>query len=105
MIRDIIITPVLNGFKVHVGCQEVVFTSAEKLCLELGRYLADPDTVEKEYFEKSINAKHLNPQPPGEIRRVPNDCERTAQGCEGQGEAPQDRTAGPAAGLGRLVGR
>lgn len=53
----ITIETVLNGWKVKVGCQEVVFTEADKLCSELKEYLADPMAVRKRYTEGSVNAK------------------------------------------------
>ena len=49
--------PVLNGWKVRCGCQEVVFTEAEKLCDELMAYLKDPPAVMKRYQNESVNAK------------------------------------------------
>lgn len=60
----IIIEAVLNGWKVKAGCQEVVFTDADRLCSELRAYLADPPTVQKRYLEHSVNAKWTSaPQP------------------------------------------
>jgi len=60
----IIIEAVLNGWKVKVGCQEVVFTSADKLCSELHAYLSDPGNVRKRYQEESVNAKWMKQQVP-----------------------------------------
>ena len=55
--KKIVITPVLNGFKARVGCQEVLFTSIEKLCEELARYQNDPVRIEKEYLENALKKK------------------------------------------------
>lgn len=63
--NNILIEPVLNGWKVQCGCQQVVFTDLDKLCSELKAYLADPQTVQKRYLEDSVNAKWSNrPQVP-----------------------------------------
>lgn len=52
---EIRIKPVLNGFIVNVGCQTVVFNTAERLCEELIRYAKNPFEVEREYMEKAIS--------------------------------------------------
>ena len=53
------IMTVLNGWKVRCGCQEVVFTDAEKLCDELKAYLKDPPKATERYLKESVNAKWL----------------------------------------------
>ena len=55
--REIKITAVLNGWKCKVGCQEVVFTGVNELCDHLRLYLLDPQTVEKQWMDTSINRK------------------------------------------------
>ena len=55
MTRKLIITPVLNGYRVQVGCQEVVFNEPEELIHALRDYLMEPVKVEKEYLSRSIN--------------------------------------------------
>lgn len=55
--NNILIEPVLNGWKVQCGCQQVVFTDVDALCSELKSYLCDPVTVQKRYLEGSVNAK------------------------------------------------
>ena len=40
MIRELIITPVLNGFVVRVGCQQLVYVDREKLVRDLNEYQA-----------------------------------------------------------------
>lgn len=50
--HSVIIRKVLNGFHVHVGCQEVVFETQSKMISELDRYFKDPAAVQKEYLEK-----------------------------------------------------
>ena len=47
--RTITISPVLNGYRVEVGCQEVVFESRKRLLKKLGQYLKNPNKVEAEY--------------------------------------------------------
>lgn len=62
--RAISINPVLNGFIVTVGCQSLAYTSIDKLLLDLGKYLRDPEATEKEIVEKEgINARHTLDQP------------------------------------------
>lgn len=48
---------VLNGWKVSVGCQEVVFTDKETLLSELSKYLDDPAGVQSRYTNESVNSK------------------------------------------------
>lgn len=62
--REVIIKPVLNGWVCHVGCQVVVFNTAEQLLTELGAYLRDPHEVEKRFSEQSVNKRLLNDVPP-----------------------------------------
>ncbi len=73
MIRSIKIEAVLNGFIVYIGCQTLVFDSAAVLADELERYLKNPMEVEKEYLNKSVNAKHTTPEA---ISLVPEDNPR-----------------------------
>lgn len=51
--REITIEKVLNGFFVKVGCQNVVFETAEKMLKEIGRYYSNPSEVENEYLKKA----------------------------------------------------
>lgn len=60
MIRNITISPVLNGFNVKVGCQSLVFTSTSHMLSELDRYLNSPESVEKEYLKDSLNTDKLD---------------------------------------------
>jgi len=54
-IKRITIKPVLNGFLVTVGCQEVVFTDIRTVAYELVRYHKDPSGVEQEYIRNAVN--------------------------------------------------
>jgi len=54
-IKKITIRPVLNGFVVTVGCQEVVFMEIETLVKELIRYHKNPRAVEEEYLQNPVN--------------------------------------------------
>lgn len=62
--REVRITPVLNGFIVTVGCQTVVFTSMNDLLRELKSYQIDSASVEKEYLSGSINKVEMDTQVP-----------------------------------------
>jgi hypothetical protein len=53
--REVKISPVLNGWIVTVGCQSVVFQDREVMIGEVDRYIGDPDKVEKEYMAKAKN--------------------------------------------------
>ncbi len=53
--RKITITPVLNGWVIKVGCSEVVSTDKNAMLRELGRYIDDPDKIEKEYVGNAVN--------------------------------------------------
>ena len=52
--RNLSITPVLNGFIVNTGCQVVVFEGKDKLLKELKRYIKNPTEVEKEYLKNRL---------------------------------------------------
>ena len=55
MIREIKITPVLNGFICKVGCQTVVFGDIATLAQNIERYYKNPEAVEKEFIAKAVN--------------------------------------------------
>jgi len=55
MIREISITPVLNGFICKVGCQKVVFESVVSLVQNLEAYLKDPNAVEARFIRDAVN--------------------------------------------------
>jgi len=53
--RNIIITPVLNGWVCKVGCSEVVFDSKGVMLQRLSDYIDNPLAVEKEFQTKALN--------------------------------------------------
>jgi len=53
--REVHIRPVLNGFLVTVGCQNLVFESIENLAAELVKYQKAPRAVEKSYLANAVN--------------------------------------------------
>ncbi|MDO9530378.1 MAG: hypothetical protein Q7J27_14640 [Syntrophales bacterium] len=53
--RNVVISPALNGWKVQIGCGEVVFVDKEFMLEELSRYIDTPDKVEKEYQGNAVN--------------------------------------------------
>ena len=57
MIREITIVAVLNGWLVRVGCQTVVFTSADELVGALRRYLENPVAIEEQFLKSAVNAR------------------------------------------------
>jgi hypothetical protein len=76
--RGIKITPVLNGWKCHVGCQEVVFTSKEEMLEKLGAYIDNPNETEEQFLKDAVN-KHIV----GGIVETSADC--GARGPSGSG--------------------
>lgn len=62
MIRPFTVTPVLNGYLVSIGCQNLAFTSKAMLTDTIKAYLDDPEAVEKDFIESGINSKHLIPR-------------------------------------------
>ncbi|MFH1585235.1 MAG: hypothetical protein ABIB79_00525, partial [archaeon] len=50
-----LISPVLNGWIVTVGCSKVVFDQKTIMLGELSKYIDNPDEVEKKYMEKAVN--------------------------------------------------
>jgi len=76
--KNVTIIPVLNGFIVKVGCQEVVFTSVEALAHELVRYQVNPVEVELEYIRNALNPQigSLQRQPGGIIPSLPTETAR-----------------------------
>ena len=52
--RDINIQSMDNGFLVRVGCQSFVFETAEKMITNLSAYLADPNVIEKSWFNGTL---------------------------------------------------
>lgn len=61
MIREITITPVLNGFVCKVGCQKVVFESVSEMARNLEAYYKNPEAVEKEFLAKAVNKMNDGP--------------------------------------------
>lgn len=64
MIRHISIRPVLNGFIVQVGCQELAYTSITNLCGNLHDYLVSPEGALKRMLPTLINRKHTHAHDP-----------------------------------------
>ena len=70
MIREITITPVLNGFVCKVGCQKVVFQSPSELARAVERYYKNPDETEKEFLAGAVNKMNDGPCAVAEPPRV-----------------------------------
>ena len=49
-IRPITIVQVLNGYRVQVGCQELVFPDSQTLCEALESYCTNPTAAETRYM-------------------------------------------------------
>ena len=63
MIREITITPVLNGFVCKVGCQKVVFECIEDMVENIADYYRNPEKVEKEFLAQAVNKMDDGPGP------------------------------------------
>lgn len=70
MTRTITITPVLNGFRVKVGCQEVVYTEAAALAHDFLAYVKDPDAFEKTVLSDALNRDLLKSIEPQGLNRL-----------------------------------
>lgn len=55
--RKVTIDAALNGWFVHVGCQMLVYTSAEDLLKDLGEYMKDPQAKEKAFTASAVNKR------------------------------------------------
>lgn len=75
MIREITITPVLNGFVCKVGCQKVVFQSVVDLVRAIERYYREPEKTEKEFLAEAVNKMNDCPMPCEPPPRVGDACE------------------------------
>ena len=53
-IRSISVRQVDNGYVVSVGCQTLVFETAEKLSKYFDMYLKNPQKVEELHFKKEL---------------------------------------------------
>lgn len=58
MLRNVLIKPVLNGWIVEVGCQQVVFDNKERMLKSISSYLDDPKETERYWRTHAVNAKH-----------------------------------------------
>jgi hypothetical protein len=91
--REVKITPVLNGFIVQVGCQMLVYSNMEDLTGDLIEYQSDPEGTEALFRKNAVNPMETTaPAPPsyedirGAVNRVPRyhhghplNCEQTQE--------------------------
>lgn len=77
--RDLKIKPALNGYICIAGCQTLIFTSAETMLAEIGRYLKNPCAVEKEYIANAVNKMDGLPMPMPDDAYVPTAASAQAQ--------------------------
>lgn len=81
MIHPVIITAVLNGWSIQVGCQTVVFTDLGTMLKELEQYFRAPCDTVRRYSENAQNKCLLD------VPAAPRPVNPDAQ-CEA-GEAPR----------------
>ncbi len=80
--KEIHIQPVLNGFIVKIGCTKIVFTDTHKMCMELKRYQAAPEQIEKEYLASALNRPDQTPAVASNL--VATEASAEAQGYAGE---------------------
>ncbi len=79
MVREITITPVLNGFVCKVGCQKVVFQSIAEMTQKIQEYYEHPEVVEKVFLAKAVNKMADGPQVVEAPRACEEACDRQTQ--------------------------
>jgi hypothetical protein len=55
--KTITIESLNYGFAVNVGCQSFAIENVDTLVNMIGKYLKDPKTVEKQWFNKQLEIK------------------------------------------------
>lgn len=90
--KDIRIEPAVNGWIVHVGCAPLVTMSKEAMLSEIGRYIDNPNAVEKEYAANAVNQGAYTPdEASGEApRRAESSRERAQQEEDSRPEPASD---------------
>ena len=73
--RTVIITAVLNGWIVEVGCQKVVYDRSDHLLEDLGNYMDDPKGFAESFIGDAINGYLLKTGPCTETSLGPMDSE------------------------------
>lgn len=96
--REVLITPVLNGWIVTIGCSKVVFDELDTMAGELIRYYESPVKVEKEYVIKAKNKLSTTgigitqAEPQAMQQGIPPEMMRAIENAASSG---QDSQAGP----------
>ena len=73
MTRQITIEPVLNGWLLRVGCQQVVFTDKQTMLNELSNYYDKPEETEKRFIERAAN-RIIPLEPPSQPVMAQEQC-------------------------------
>lgn len=104
MIRNIHIKPVLNGFVVTVGCQELVYASTSALLFDLGDYFGNPEQTEARILKGAIHRKHtllgdrpVDPQMDGGTAVLASGWADPSSRPQTAGDFPGNRTVASAA--------
>lgn len=73
--KDVRITPAINGWVVYVGCEKLVFENKSNMLLEIDNYIAKPREMEKKYLQSRKNELEVGPTLPevGELRTPSED--------------------------------
>ncbi len=70
LMREVTVSPVLNGFVVRVGCQTLVFNRIEDVAANLIAYQKDPEKTEHQFIKDAVNKTMEVPMPEPVNRRV-----------------------------------
>ena len=80
VMREVIIRPVMNGFVVQVGCQQLVFTDIDDVARSLVAYQQNPEAIEKDFTAHQVN-KTYDPYVTGPQRAPALACNDAPQEC------------------------
>ena len=100
MIKSFTVHPVLNGFLVGIGCQQVVFDSRVKLLVAIGEYLERPVETEEKFLKEAVNPMSA-PRPNDPPMPCGNDQRITASEIGRRAQAYNDQSS-PAQVQGRI---
>ena len=74
MVRNIHITPVMNGFVCQIGCQQVVFNTIEDMTDGITKYYRNPKEVEALWVKNALNKTLDNPVTAQGVRGILEPC-------------------------------
>lgn len=79
MVRNIHITPVMNGFICQIGCQQVVFNSIGEMTDGIAKYYRNPREVEDFWVKNALNKTLENPVIAQGVQGISEPCPSPAR--------------------------